>query len=96
MVATICKLGLFFTEEPDNLKRKRQILRSIKDRLKNRFDISVAEVEMQDKWQRSVLGIAFVSLSEQTARKIVSKILDFIEFDGSCEVFDKYEEFYTL
>lgn len=96
MVAAICKLGLFFTEGPDNLKRKRQILRSLIDRLKNRFEISIAEVELQDKWQSSVLGIAFVSLDEQTAKKIVSKILDFIESDGTCEIFDRYKDFYTV
>jgi len=93
MIVTICKIGLFFTEEPNNLKRKRQVLRSIKEKLKNRFEIAIAEVDMQDKWQRSVIGISFVSLSEYDAQKAVSKILNFIEFDGLIEIFDKYIDF---
>ena len=44
-----------------SLKEKRSVLNAIKDRLKNRFNISVAEVGDNDKWQKSELGIALVA-----------------------------------
>ena len=44
-----------------SLKDKRQVLRSLKDRLRRRFNISVAEVGFQDTWQRSLVGVATVS-----------------------------------
>jgi len=47
--------------ESRSLKDKRQVVRSIKDRLRNRFNISVAEVDAQDHRQLAVLGMAMVS-----------------------------------
>ena len=44
-----------------SLKDKRQVLRGLKDRLRGRFNISVAEVGFQDTWQRSVVGVVTVS-----------------------------------
>jgi len=46
--------------EARTLKDKRQVLQSIKDRLRNQFNVSVAEVEHQDHRQLAVLGIAMV------------------------------------
>ena len=42
------------------LKEKRMIIKSLKDRLRNRFNISIAEVENNDKWQRTTLAVALV------------------------------------
>ena len=52
---------------PDSrsLKDKRQVLRSLKDRLRTRFNVAVAELDHQDSWQRSQVGI--VSLSNDAA-----------------------------
>ena len=47
--------------ESRSLKDKRQVVRSIKDRLRNQFNVSVAEVEAQDHRQLVVLGLAMVS-----------------------------------
>jgi uncharacterized protein len=52
---------------PDSrsLKDKRQVLRSLKDRLRGRFNVAVAELDHQDSWQRAQIGI--VSLSNDAA-----------------------------
>jgi len=52
---------------PDSrsLKDKRQVLRSLKDRLRGRFNVAVAELDHQDSWQRAQVGI--VSLSNDAA-----------------------------
>ncbi len=48
-----------------SLKDKRQVLRSLKDRLRGRFNVAVAELDHQDTWQRSQIGM--VSLSNDEA-----------------------------
>jgi len=49
--------------EAHSLKDKRQVLRSLKDRLRGRFNVAVAELEHQDLWQRATVGI--VTLGDQ-------------------------------
>ncbi|MFZ0636928.1 MAG: DUF503 domain-containing protein [Candidatus Acidiferrales bacterium] len=44
-----------------SLKDKRQVLRSLKDRLRGHFNVAVAELDHQDLWQRSVVGIVSIS-----------------------------------
>lgn len=60
MIVGLCTVELYL---PDghSLKAKRQILLSLKDRLRDKFNVSVAEVGEQDLWQKSVLGIACVA-----------------------------------
>jgi len=55
-----------------SLKAKRQVVKSLKDRMRNRFNVSVAEVGQQDKWQRATLLIAMAG----TDGKYVAGALD--------------------
>jgi len=48
-------------EGAHSLKDKRQVLRSMKDRLRNSFNISIAEIEATDLWQRATLGVVSIS-----------------------------------
>lgn len=48
-------------EAAHSLKDKRQVLRSIKDRLRNSFNISVAEIDATDLWQRATIGVVSIS-----------------------------------
>lgn len=50
-------------EAAHSLKDKRQVLRSLKDRLRNSFNISVAEIDVTDLWQRATIGIVSISSS---------------------------------
>jgi len=61
--------------ESRSLKDKRQVLRSIKDRLQNRFNISIAEVEEQDHLQLAVLGVAMVSNEADHIRHTFDEII---------------------
>ena len=47
--------------ESRSLKDKRQVLRSLKDRLRHRFNVSVAELDGQDSWQRATVGVVAIS-----------------------------------
>ena len=44
-----------------SLKEKRQVIRSLKDRLRSAFNVSVAEIGEHDKWQRAVIGVCMIS-----------------------------------
>ena len=48
-------------EAAHSLKDKRQVVRSLKDRLRNSFNISIAEIEVTDLWQRATLGVVGIS-----------------------------------
>lgn len=48
-------------EGAHSLKDKRQVLRSVKDRLRNSFNIAIAEIEVTDLWQRATLGVVSIS-----------------------------------
>jgi uncharacterized protein len=63
----------------DSLKGKRHVLRGLKARVRNRFEVAVAEVDHHDMWQRATLAVACVSHDSRHANEVVSKALDFIE-----------------
>jgi uncharacterized protein YlxP (DUF503 family) len=61
--------------ESRTLKDKRQVVRSIKDRLKNAFNVSVAEVDAEDNRQVAVLGFAMVCNEAQPIHSTFEQIL---------------------
>lgn len=87
MVVGILKVDLHIAGS-NSLKGKRQVLRSLKDRMKGRFNVSVAEVGGGNLWQRATLGIAVVSNERSHANRILSKVVDLIESSTSVEVVD--------
>ncbi len=62
-----------------SLKDKRMILKSLKDKISNRFNVSVAEIDGRDKWQTSVLGMAYIGTEKVHVDQALSKIVDFIK-----------------
>ena len=74
----ICRMTLHLPAS-SSLKEKRQVARSLTDRVRNRFNVAVAEVEDTDLRQRLTLGICCVSNERGHADSILSNLLDFIE-----------------
>lgn len=74
--------------ESRSLKDKRQVVRSIKDRLRNSFNVSVAEVEEQDHLQLIVLGFAMVSNETQHVRHTFDEILQALRCHPIAELLD--------
>jgi len=62
--------------EARSLKDKRQVVRSIVDRLKNGFNVAVAEVDELDQRQVAVLGIATVAAEPEFVRQTLDKVVD--------------------
>jgi uncharacterized protein len=63
----------------DSLKGKRMVVRSVAQRVRNRFNVAVAEVDTQDAWQVATLGIVCVSGDRRHANEMLDKVLGFIE-----------------
>jgi uncharacterized protein YlxP (DUF503 family) len=62
--------------EARSLKDKRQVVRSILDRMRNAFNVAAAEVDAQDQRQVAVLGFATVAAEAGTARAALTQIVD--------------------
>lgn len=78
MLVGTCQL-VFHLPENHSLKGKRQVSRSLVQRIRNRFNVSVAEVSDQDRWQTLCLGVSCVTDDPRHANEILSKIVDFVE-----------------
>jgi uncharacterized protein YlxP (DUF503 family) len=76
-----------------SLKEKRFVLKSLKERLRSRFNVSVAEVDYQDKWQRTMLAVAIVGSDRESVDGTCSQVRRFIDGDHRIEVADALEEF---
>jgi uncharacterized protein len=61
--------------EAQSLKDKRQVLRSLKDRLRSQFNVAVAELDFEDMWQRSVVGVVTLSNEEYHVEESLQKVL---------------------
>lgn len=59
-----------------SLKDKRQVLRSLKDRLRGHFNVAVAELDHQDLWQRSVVGVVGISADDQHLSQSMAAVLE--------------------
>jgi uncharacterized protein YlxP (DUF503 family) len=74
--------------ESRSLKDKRQVVRSIKDRLRNAFPVSVAEVDELDHRQIAVLGLALVGNERPVVQSVLDQIVDAVRSHPVAELLD--------
>lgn len=89
MIVGVLSVELFIPA-CQSLKEKRMVLRSIKDKSRKKFNVSVAEVDFQDKWQRALLAFAVVSGSRGKAEEMLTNIFRVLDEDYSVEI-TRYE-----
>lgn len=87
MIVGILTVDLFLGEA-NSLKEKRRVLKSVIDRIKARFNVSVAEVGEQDIWQRSTIGVSFVSCEQAHVHQVLAAVVRFIEAQGTVFITD--------
>ncbi|MCL2698701.1 MAG: DUF503 domain-containing protein [Defluviitaleaceae bacterium] len=87
MIIGTCKVYLS-AEWVGSLKEKRTIVKGIIERVKHKFNVSVAEIEDQDVHRSIVIGYACVTNSTRLADEIVHTVLDFIENNTDAVVRD--------
>jgi uncharacterized protein YlxP (DUF503 family) len=77
-----------FLREARSLKDKRQVILGIKDRMKGRFNVSVAEVEAQDKRQLAILGFAMVGSEVAYVRSTLQQVIEMLRRHPVAEFID--------
>jgi hypothetical protein len=77
-----------------SLKEKRQVLKSLKDRLHDRFNVSVAETAHQDLLQRAELAACVVSEDRRHAQSVLSSVDRMVEEESRARIIDSYTTFY--
>ena len=87
MVIGCCSIK-FYLHGNNSLKGKRRVVRAIKDRLKNDFNVSVAEVGDQDVWQSLHIGISAVGSNQPYMDSMTSKVVDAIDRMNLAEMVD--------
>lgn len=71
-----------------SLKEKRQVIKSIIDRMHSRFNVAIAEVGKNDLWQLSSLGVACVGNSESSVRRTLDQVNRSVRATGKAEILE--------
>jgi uncharacterized protein len=74
--------------EARTLKDKRQVISSIKDKLRNSFPIAVAEVDDLDQRQTAVLGVAMVTTETHHAKEVLGQVVEALRSHPIAELID--------
>jgi uncharacterized protein YlxP (DUF503 family) len=84
-------------EAAHSLKDKRQVVRSLKDRLRASFNVAVAELEQSDLWQRATIGVVSISGSRDYLRGLLENVersATRIANNAGAEVTDSFIEYF--
>lgn len=88
MVVGILRLTLYLPEN-HSLKGKRGVLNKVKSRVANTFNVSVAECEAQDMWQRAVLGVARIGSDAADVEGVLRQVVRFVDDMQVAEIGDE-------
>ena len=75
-----------------SLKDKRSAVRGLKDRLRSRFNASVAEVGYQDKWQRAVIAVCMLGSDRRQLESDMAKVRQLCEAAKDLQVIDSHQQ----
>jgi hypothetical protein len=87
MVVGVCEID-FTIPGCASLKEKRFVLRSLKDRLRARWNLAVSEADHHDRWQRATLCLVTVSNDSKVVHSVLSAACNLVERDGRIELLD--------
>ena len=78
MVVGICRMDILIPEN-HSLKGKRHVIQKLKERVRQRFNVAIAEVGDNDLWQKAQIGFCTVGNDRQHVNSSLDKIIDFVE-----------------
>jgi len=87
MLSGICTINLYFPNS-HSLKDKRNIIKSIKSRIRNNFNVSVSEINNHDIWKNTTLGIACIGNEKRYLDNVLNEVIKFIENQNKLQVID--------
>jgi len=88
-----CQIDIFVNES-FSLKDKRRVVNSLKERLRNRFNVSVIEISTNSRWRKSSLGISCVGNDERSVQLLLQQVVQFVEGDDRLEITNLTIEIY--
>jgi hypothetical protein len=91
MTIGILKLVLFIPDS-NSLKEKRMVLHSLKARLRNNFNIALAQISDQDKWQKAGLVVVSVEKDRKIVDSLLSRVVNFVETFANISLIDYEKE----
>jgi uncharacterized protein len=91
MVVAVARLTLII-HDSNSLKGKRKVVKSLIEKVRHRFEASVAEVEDQDLWQKAQIGVALVGNDARLLTTRLDQISSFIDNQHTAEIVDSYVE----
>ncbi len=77
----------------ESIKAKRSVLNSVQDQVRNRFNVSIAEVDMNDVLNFAALGVVVASNEQKHANQVLSQVENFLESHRDCVIEDVSIEF---
>jgi len=77
----------------NSLKEKRMVVNRVRDRVRAKFNVAIAEVEENDVWNRAVLGVVTVSNEKVFCNQVLDKVVDEVETIRDCNLEDYSMEF---
>ena len=87
MVVGLANIDIHIPESV-SLKNKRHLLKRTKDRVKNKFNVSIAEVGDNDLWQRTTIGVSVVANDKKFANQVLSKVVEQINKENGLQILD--------
>ena len=87
MVVGVCGISLLI-HDAQSLKGKRQVIKSLQEKVRNRFNVSMAEVGDNDLWQRAELAVAAIGNDRAFINSVIDKVVNFIENLHVAEIID--------
>ncbi|NLI60014.1 MAG: DUF503 domain-containing protein [Clostridiales bacterium] len=78
--------------ESQSLKEKRKVVKSLISKVRNQFNVAIAEINYLDTWQRAGLGLVCIANQSSNAIRQLDRVLEYIESDGRFEIINIYKE----
>lgn len=89
MVVGVERIDIFI-DGNRSLKGKRQVVKRLIERIRSNFgNVSIAEVDSHDLWQKATLGISVVSNEVALVNSILDQVINFIEFQGTVQILER-------
>jgi uncharacterized protein YlxP (DUF503 family) len=85
MYVGVCRFSIV-VEHSHSLKEKRSVVRKLRDRVRERFHISLVEVGGQDTWQRADLAFSVLTAKRDACEAALAAVLGFVQHQGLCEI----------
>lgn len=87
MIIGILQVDLFISD-CRSLKEKRMLLKSLKTRLRNNFNVAVSELDHHEKWQRASIGAASIGNQKKPIDAMLARVVQFIEHEKGIEIIE--------